>query len=448
VLRAHENRTTYVAIDRRGKLVATASADTTVRLWRLDSGDLLATLRGHTKQVNWVGFTADHQLVSTAADGTARLWDPERALETAVFAHGSFVMHANIDPTGRRLATASWTDGTVKIWNLERRPRIAVFADPDARYQHQIGGALVAGSTLVRYGPAGIAAWDLATNTPLWQRAHAGTTAAQLDRNGAALVVGDRAGKILKIAARTGTVLHSIDHGSPVRAVALHPDGDRVACSDASGRIAIWGIASTTRLASRVVGEVGALAFFDGGAGLVAFQPTDDAGKVVWLLDVDRELAQRALLGHTDVVFAVEVSPDGKTLATGAWDGWVRLWDASGAAIGAFHEDGGVGIIRWSPDGERIVTGSAAGSISVWNRAGMRLAHVTGHAAFTFSLAVDPRGLLLASAGGDHLIKIWDLDTLVPLFQFGSGNDYADHVIFHDADLVSSSPAGTDVWRF
>ena len=41
----------------------------------------------------------------------------------------------------RRLATASWTDGTVKIWNLERRPRIAVFADPDARYQHQIGGA-------------------------------------------------------------------------------------------------------------------------------------------------------------------------------------------------------------------------------------------------------------------------------------------------------------------
>jgi WD40 repeat protein len=46
---------------------------------------------------------------------------------------------------------------------------------------------------------------------------------------------------------------------------------------------------------------------------------------------------KKTLTGHTDWVYTVAASPDGKTLASGSWDGEVRTWDlAEGKPLKTF----------------------------------------------------------------------------------------------------------------
>ena len=44
----------------------------------------------------------------------------------------------------------------------------------------------------------------------------------------------------------------------------------------------------------------------------------------IWEMPSGRLL--RTLLGHTDVVYALAHSPDGKRLATASWDHTVKVW--------------------------------------------------------------------------------------------------------------------------
>ena len=71
----HTDRVTCIACAPDGKILASASGDKTVKLWRVSDGTLLHTLEGHTASVESVAFTRDGQtLASSSLDGTVRLW--------------------------------------------------------------------------------------------------------------------------------------------------------------------------------------------------------------------------------------------------------------------------------------------------------------------------------------------------------------------------------------
>ncbi|OAI42187.1 hypothetical protein AYO40_06680 [Planctomycetaceae bacterium SCGC AG-212-D15] len=115
---------------------------------------------------------------------------------------------------------------------------------------------------------------------------------------------------------------------------------------------------------------------------------------------------------QTAAVSAVTFSPDGKTIATGAADNSIRLWDAT-----TYKEQRNlpgmqskVTAILYSPDGKSLVAGCQTGMVSVWDTGThqQRLGMHSGRGSAT-ALALSPDGRQLASGGEDRRIFLRDI---------------------------------------
>jgi GTPase SAR1 family protein len=130
--------------------------------------------------------------------------------------------------------------------------------------------------------------------------------------------------------------------------------------------------------------------------------------------------ARMVLQGHTGAVWAVAVTPDGKTVVSGSWDRTLKVWDlATGHCRATLegHTDR-VNGIAVTPDGKTIISGSDDKTLKVWDLAtGQCRAILIDHATDIMSLAVTPDGKTLilgyrCKSGGPHeeVLKVWDLD--------------------------------------
>ncbi|MFC1636202.1 WD40 repeat domain-containing protein, partial [Planctomycetota bacterium] len=84
---------------------------------------------------------------------------------------------------------------------------------------------------------------------------------------------------------------------------------------------------------------------------------------------ISSEQPSMTLGGHSDVVFGLAVSPDGKRIASGSFDKTVKVWDAStGAELMTLQgHNGAVYSVMFSPDGKRIASGGYDKTVKVPN---------------------------------------------------------------------------------
>jgi WD40 repeat protein len=121
-----------VAVTADGRRAVSASQESTLKVWDLESGSELWTLEGHSASVHGVAVTPDgRRAVSASADSTLKVWDLENGRELRTLeGHSSAVTGVAVTPDGRRAVSASG-DKTVKVWD-RRSGRVAATFTCDA----------------------------------------------------------------------------------------------------------------------------------------------------------------------------------------------------------------------------------------------------------------------------------------------------------------------------
>ena len=104
---------------RRSKRVLSGSADKTMRLWDVATGEQLRCFEGDTDSVYSVAFSPDGGwALSGGADKIVRLWDVETGKHLRSFkGHTEFVYTVAFSGDGKRVLSGG-NDHTMRLWRL------------------------------------------------------------------------------------------------------------------------------------------------------------------------------------------------------------------------------------------------------------------------------------------------------------------------------------------
>lgn len=323
----HASFINYLVISPDGQILASASADKTIKLWNLNNGENKHTLRGHSSFVNYIVISPDGQtLVSASADKTIKLWNIATGKEIRTLTgHSNYVNYLAISPDGQTLVSSS-ADKTIKLWNLETGKEI---------------------STLTGY-PKYIDYFVISAD---WQTIATGS-----------------ADKIIKTwNLTTGKETHTlIGHASTVNFIAISPDGQTLVSASADKTIKLWNLATGK--------EIGTLTGHSSFVNYIVISPdgqtlvSASADKTIklWNLATGKEI--RTLIGHSSFVDYLFISSDGQRLMSASADKTIKIWNLDTGQV--IHTLIGhskpINRFAISPDGQVITTGRGDKKISIW----------------------------------------------------------------------------------
>ncbi|MEL6778691.1 MAG: pentapeptide repeat-containing protein [Cyanobacteria bacterium J06597_16] len=235
------------------------------------------------------------------------------------------------------------------------------------------------------------------------------TTAEQLP-----IVVGGGEGGDIKIWNRqTGAALTTLrGHQQTVRALAISPSGQWLVSGSGDG-IKVWDLQqqnSAEALTYNIPAgpsPIWALAISPNGR---TFASADYDGKVtIWQLADGQPVYS---VEHGASVWSLAIAPDGQTFVSSGSDRVIREWDLiSGQPLRTFegHEDV-VRSVAISADAKTLASGSWDSTIKLWNfESGALETTLSGHEGRVVAIALSPDGQTLASGGTDNALKLWDV---------------------------------------
>jgi WD40 repeat protein len=181
--------------------------------------------------------------------------------------------------------------------------------------------------------------------------------------------------------------------------------------------------------------------------GKTALSGSRDHTLKLWDLATGREI--REFKGHSEEVTSVAISPDGKTALSGSGDSRLKLWDlATGREIRTFQ--GGTGRVAITPDGKTALSSSNHNTLRLWDLAtGDEIREFKGHSGPVYSVAISPDGRAALSGSNDNTLKLWDLATGREIRSFKGHSSEVNSVAFSSdgkTALSGSSDRTVGLW--
>jgi WD40 repeat protein len=279
----HSDAVFSVAISPDGQNFISGSADKTVKLWNLHTGELLYEFLGHSQEVVATDISPDGEImVSGSRDKTINVWNLKtKKLLHTLKEHTNKIVCVTISPDGQTLFSGD-EDAKIKVWNLESGKLLnSIDAHTD---EVEFLALTPDGKTLVSSSE-------------------------------------DKTVKIWN--ANTGQSLNTLrGHQKEVESIAISPDG-KILVSGGGDKLIVWRLGTGEVL--REIPQSGFVRFVSISAdGKTLVSAHEDNTVKLWNLSNGK--LQRTLSGHSDWVLSVATSPDQQTLITGSKDKTIQIW--------------------------------------------------------------------------------------------------------------------------
>ncbi|CAN5787410.1 hypothetical protein BH23PLA1_BH23PLA1_03500 [soil metagenome] len=419
--RGHADRVTAVTFTADGSRMATASKDSTIRLWKVEDGTLLRVLPGHLNGVTLLALSPDGRLLASGDGmGSLRFWDLSSGLEKprpGARPHTNDLVGIAFLPDGDRVVSIDST-GFWRLWDVTGPTVQLVPRPPNEPRGRLLSAASVPGPVafaLAVADPAG-GAESMQLRDTFGAVVHTlpgpATTIERLDLSddGQRLAIGTQDGRVIVRDVATGRDVWQHQFPGPISALVSSTKAlaigskqglhlvrlDREGNGNGNGNGPVFDLP--------LLGSIGQVQFSADGRRLAACSTVAGTLKV-WEIPDDAEPRILPLDASEEVeALSLAFAPGGDSLAVGEGSGGLRTWQVpSGAARPAIPAHRGqLAHLAVSDDGRYLLQVTRDGVAQVWNlEDGRGPRAVSGR--FRPSGAFLPKGagLVLVDARGD-----------------------------------------------
>ena len=417
-----------------GKVLASAGADRTIRLWDAATGQQRAVLKGTVASIISLAFSPDGKtLVSGEETGDIKLWDiVSGQVSAALPEKASGVARVVFSPDGQTLAAGDY-DRNVRLWRRDSNGKFALLTTLQGHSGAVRGLAFSPDGKMLATGSDDrtLKIWDLNGFSVVKTFENQGPTTEVMSiawsPDGKLLVSGNNGGTIKgwnPDPAKDNQPLFTLSGSRD--SVAFSPDGKLLAGPGANDKtVLLWEVngLNPPRLVQK----------FDSGTVIgaqVIFSPDgkrltgqgDNYSLITWDIGTLREVLR--INGNPALTQALAVSPDGKTLATGNGNKTIRLFKAdNGESLKNFPahtitvDNRAINGLAFSPDGKTLASAGLDGTVRLWDLGqGREIAKLDADSvwlgwAVINSVAYSADGKWIASSSDDGTVKIWDAAT-------------------------------------
>ncbi|KAH6974799.1 vegetative incompatibility protein HET-E-1 [Ilyonectria destructans] len=450
-LEGHSGPVRSVAFSQDSTLVASASDDRTVRIWRSDMGDCFQELKGHSGPVRSVAFSHDSALVASASnDQTVRIWRADTG--ECIKGHSDWVRSIAFSHDSALMASAP-DNRTVRIWHADTGECIQELKGQSdwvrsIAFSHD--SALIASASDDRI----VRIWRVDSGDCVQElKAHSRSVrsiAFSHDSTLVALVSDDRTVRIWHTS--TGDRIQELKgHSRLIRSIAFSHDSTLIASASDDRTVRIWRVDAGNCVQelkghSRSVRSIA----FSHDSTLVA-SGSDDRTVRIWRVDAGDCVQE--LKGHSRSVRSIASSHDSALVASASDDRTVRIWraDSGGCVQELKGHSGPVRSVAFSHDSALVASASRDKTVRIWHAdTGDCVQELKGHSDWVKSVAFSHDSALVASASDDRTVRIWRTDGGDCVQELKGHTDRVRSIAFsHDSALVAS---GSDdqtvrIWR-
>jgi WD40 repeat protein len=421
---------------------------------------------GFEEGIQALAYSTDGKALVTAGPrGEVKSWDlTKRKVKTLLSARDGPIPFLVLGPEGRNLAIAD-DHGQIQVWDVYGQRLITTLPRQEAR----IGCLVFAAdgkSLAVAYrgdspNPDSIVVWQISGRKRLaaFDNFNSPVHALAFSAEGRSLASGggrpDGSGEIHIWDIKTRREEASLPgHTDPVTAVAFSPDRGILATGGQDHAIHLWDLEKTQSPKATLRGHLGPLTTLRFSAdGKTLVSGSQDGEVKVW--DPFRPPADRSLQGHTQTINGLAFSDGGQSIVSvggaAGKPGEIIHWDLKEFPKKMSPQTGSPESLRCVASdsaGKALATGDEGGTIRVWRSRGQEPWIFSAHDGPVQALAFAGENLL-ASAGRDKLIKLWDYKKEKRLAVLTSKSPVLAIAVTPDGDMLAAAceNSAVELWN-